>query len=82
MRLGDLDLLKEEIENNKWSWLRNADKGKVLYLIKRQPTINPEDLRPKGKWVEGNVIEKCSLCGKGGFRGMHYCPHCGAKMED
>ena len=32
--------------------------------IKKIPTINPEDLRPKGKWVYDHWCEfKCSICG-------------------
>ena len=39
-----------------------------------------------GKWVlmsdcTGKYYA-CSWCGHDGYSGMHYCPNCGAKMEE
>lgn len=60
------------------------------------PTIDPESLRPKGRWavIEGedwneDVIYQCSECKEEfvSFEGTdldklwNYCPECGAKME-
>lgn len=49
--------------------------------IENAPTIDPESLRPRGEWLEGKVLEKCSICGKKGFPNWHYCPNCGAIMD-
>ena len=35
----------------------------------------------EGVWVEGKVLEKCSICGKKGFPDWSFCPNCGAKMK-
>ena len=62
-------------------------------MVEEAPTINPEDLRPKGKWIPSEFgfpdrSKKCSRCGeyeeprtekKKPF--PDYCPNCGAKME-
>ena len=53
------------------------------------PTIDPEGLRPKGKWIErehedvrGNYnLFHCSRCDEPNARKKNYCPNCGAKME-
>ena len=61
------------------------------------PTIDPEDLRPKGRWefvdsgmefhqeYEFVMIYRCSVCGnvskRKGNRNPNYCPHCGADMR-
>lgn len=57
MRLGDLDALKETYQ--KWipqlsSKEDEGDKRGVetcIAVLDDAPTINPEDLRPKGKWI-------------------------------
>ena len=46
------------------------------------PTAKPRT----GKWVlmsdcTGKYYA-CSWCGHDGYSGMHYCPNCGAKMEE
>jgi hypothetical protein len=51
----------------------------------RVTPIDPESLRPKGKWIEQKCewwLYKCSLCGGGTDFETHYCPHCGALMEE
>lgn len=56
------------------------------------PTIDPESLRPKGRWVydEGNLEWACSEClcaahvsfgAISGYILSGFCPNCGAKME-
>lgn len=51
------------------------------------PTIDPEELRPKGEWIKTeytpNFYCKCSVCGRMMPIGekTNYCPHCGAKMR-
>ena len=59
------------------------------------PTIGPESLRQKGRWIDtGESYEDehcrynywaCSVCENriAGRYGLHnYCPNCGAKMEE
>lgn len=57
------------------------------FQIDRMPTIDPESLRPHGRWkVTHALIENavCSNCGahfQGYYAEYPYCPRCGAKME-
>lgn len=55
------------------------------------PTINPEGLRPKGRWIYlgesfFDTVYKCSECGHPEKMNKkckkNYCPNCGAKMEE
>lgn len=61
-------------------------------IIEQQPTIDPESLRPKGRWVydDGNLEWACSECLRAahvnlgsisGYILSDFCPNCGAKME-
>ena len=89
MRLIDADELREGWLE--WDIYDEIEANTVLYSIDDQPTINPEDLRPKGKWFrrENTDIWECSECGyKKSFfgstpiaLGYYFCPNCGAKME-
>ena len=51
-------------------------------------TIDPESLRPRGKWEDAcyyhdrPLCYECSNCGLKLMYKPDYCPHCGAKMED
>lgn len=48
------------------------------------PTIDPESLRPKGRWEEKEhgIVYGCSQCGHlEDVYLSNYCPNCGAKME-
>ena len=61
--------------------------------IEKVPTIDPESLRPKGRWVDHMVRDwRCSECGEKIHKVRNvdgycyddkpnYCPNCGAKME-
>lgn len=62
-------------------------------ILINAPTIDPESLRPHGKWkrmdttglVELQPVWNCSACGYPvsiHIAGSKYCPHCGAKMDD
>lgn len=61
----------------------------IFVLIKEAivsaPTINPEDLRPKGRWVERHDLTgykyECSACSLGADLMTDFCPNNGAKME-
>ena len=59
------------------------------------PTINPESLRPHGRWEITDAYPHwmcCSVCHKAVVRNIEvveryeiptsFCPNCGAKMED
>lgn len=77
-RLIDADKLLEEMRVS----------GRAAYLLVQDaPTINPDDLRPRGRWIDlgknyYTVVSKCSECGaKYDFRSL-YCPNCGARMEE
>ena len=67
----------------------------VISLIERQPTIDPESLRPVGRWeykpdMYDNNTYECSECGGAwtiidgtpADNDMLYCPHCGAKNPE
>ena len=51
--------------------------------IAKAPTIDPESLRPKGKWkYYSTTMQECSACKRHTARHKYnYCPRCGAKME-
>lgn len=86
MRLIDADVMRDD-------WLYNGqneyvyDTNAVLDSIDEQPTIDPESLRPHGKWIESPSTVpfqtyKCSVCGcEILYEDTKYCPYCGAKME-
>lgn len=89
MRLIDADNLKVHLtmEASVGYVKTLEDVEKIIDFV---PTINPEDLRTKGKWkFAGENYEawthRCSECGefmttkKG--RLANFCPNCGAKME-
>ena len=57
--------------------------------IDEQPTVDPESLRPHGRWipfksVAAGDIWYCSACGVGYDRRPGFCPNpnCGAKMDE
>ena len=52
----------------------------LLLLIKNTPAADVVEVR-HGEWIEGQTLEKCSICGKKGFPDWRYCPSCGAKMD-
>lgn len=59
--------------------------GEVLNYLNEQPTIDPDSLRPHGKWIicSDGYYPYCSECKeepKGGNM-TKFCPNCGAKME-
>ena len=65
------------------------------FQIDRMPTIDPESLRPRGRWVCVNPAYgryECSVChtadedcsdyyGAHNVTGQDFCSNCGAKME-
>ena len=84
VRLIDANAMRQD-------WLENGenefvyDTNAVLESIDAQPTIDPESLRARGKWVicSDGYYPYCSKCKeepKGGNM-TSYCPNCGAKMD-
>lgn len=64
---------------------------KVLRCVEESPTINPEDLRPKGRWIYlgeslFDTVYKCSECGHPEKMSKKckkkYFHNCGAQMEE
>ena len=65
----------------------------MLDRINRAETIDPESLRPKGRWVydDGDLEWACSECLRAahvnlgavyGYILSDYCPNCGADMRE
>lgn len=99
-RLIDADALNTEFL--KYSYVLSRNNGffainldAVLLEIRRAPTIDPENLRPHGRWEKsedgycGLALLECSLCRGECFDidediellNYRYCPNCGAKMD-
>ena len=58
-----------------------------LSEIQSAPTIDPESLRPHGKWVKDQfsyqyLCTNCKMTLPEWLGVFNYCPGCGAKMED
>lgn len=84
-------MLKETIRAEGYLHMPN---GRVMHVecipvafIVEASAVDPEELRPRGKWeIANNMIENavCSCCGRH-FQAYYcdykYCPRCGAKME-
>ncbi len=54
-------------------------------LINCAPTLDLDDLRPKGRWIERYGVSEykyeCSICHLGSDSMMDFCGHCGADMR-
>jgi hypothetical protein len=68
-----------------------ATADKLYGIIKNSPTIDPESLRPKGRWIWNEEYEcwacsNCELSTLNNYRGnstdSNYCPTCGADMRE
>lgn len=86
MRLIDADAMKEELL---WGnvYLSDNETNALVDLIDNQPTIDPESLRPHGKWVKEPFSSRCVCTNcKSVFpewiRVYNYCPLCGARMME
>lgn len=96
VRLVDANALIEDITAAE----ENAGMGAVVAgtlrrYVNRRPTIDPESLRPKGRWgvhreSEISKTVYCTNCWKEFYINRKgevqidtqpYCPNCGAKME-
>ena len=93
VRLVDANALIEDITAAE----ENAGMGAVVAgtlrrYVNRRPTIDPESLRPKGRWeyVDDGVLigngmhMECSECSvwKIDRQRTPYCPNCGADMRE
>lgn len=83
-RLIDADALKKDFNIN-FGGVSHA--VAAAEIIDRQPTIDPESLRPNGKWVKDpfsyrNLCTNCKMTLPEWIGIFNYCPYCGAKMED
>lgn len=65
----------------------------LLSILSNAPTIDPESLRPHGKWIMRGGKRYCSHCGERACVtrdmedfwytvGTKFCPNCGAMMEE
>lgn len=102
MRLIDANLamrkIREYMEDYPNATARLAACRACLSILgdKQQvPTIDPESLRPHGRWVCVNAAYgryECSAChaededcsdyyGEHNVTGQDFCPNCGAKMD-
>lgn len=94
VRLIDANALNKKIieKRSKTRNIREAN-GMTMaqILVLNAPTIDPEALRPVGRWEKPNnrprtYIRRCSACGGEAYFcgvGCSYdsCPICGVKME-
>lgn len=89
-RLIDANALKKDFNLN-FGGVSHA--VAAAEIIDRQPTIDPESLRPTAYWEclgEAEALQfgstyaasYCSRCKVRVRCRSNYCPHCGAKMED
>ena len=89
-RLVDADAICQECIDD---FILETCEGCVIETHKLHKTIDPESLRPQGKWVEWyppkhmimtgeELLYRCSACDAkyADVEGYRYCPHCGAQM--
>lgn len=71
----------EEVTENDVLYVELLD---VVKMVQAAPTIDPESLRPKGRWKGAGFGDYyCSLCTEevSGNK-YNYCPNCGADMRE
>lgn len=86
-RLIDGEKLKNEVASTFHGAIGLTVTGAVHEIIDRQPTIDPESLRPHGKWVKDQfsyryLCTNCKMTLPEWLGVFNYCPSCGAKMEE
>lgn len=97
MKVIDAERLKEGLEyhyqptdqeyeeDRRWAVGYNAGLDRALYSLAYAPALTLDDLRPKGRWVDG----ECANCGCDALynKGVpaptytEFCPSCGADMR-
>ena len=89
VRLIDANVFIKDLTAMKSAYDAIALDGMVKAL-KEAPTIDPESLRPHGKWIwdEENECWVCSNCEssalnnyRGNSTDSNYCSNCGAVMQ-
>ena len=85
MRLIDIDELWDAVADN-WSGIGVCSVKDILEFIESMPTIYPEPVK-HGRWkYDPDYGEyRCTFCNDWGAHEderTHYCPNCGAKMEE
>lgn len=89
-------VMADEAVSKKLKWYEAICNNAIVKTVNQQPTINPADLRPKGRWKKyvavgedmfGNKTEvtfacNCSVCGFDGRTDTNFCPNCGADMRE
>lgn len=84
-RLIDANDIAENLMDS--NWFDCDDIYVALQAVKLTDTIDPESLRPHGKWEDAcyyhdrPLCYECSNCRLKLMYKPDYCPHCGAKME-
>lgn len=87
MRLIDADALRRnfiEAENNmsEFAFDNCFPYWKFSTAITNAPTINPDDLRPRGRWItHSDGTTECSECHTLGSPQWKCCPVCTALMD-
>lgn len=73
-----------KIIDNNWRVIETTTQAcEDCIRIANMPSVYPT--RPTGKWIDvGNegLVFKCPLCGYKNTIESHFCPNCGAKMEE
>ena len=102
MRPIDADVLLKDLCNSCDGWCENMEcdclnckrdhRCRTVCEIADAPTLDPEDLRPKGRWIKASTYRDedgyicyeyaCSLCNELEDDTRPYCHNCGAKMEE
>lgn len=85
-----LNEISKDITNDIYQGSEGDGIAACLEEIREAPTIDPESLRPHGRWIQaesawGQAQHECSCCGckwPEYAQFFAYCPYCGAKMED
>lgn len=93
VRLIDANALIEKLrEAEAQKGMGAAIAGLLIRYIGKMPTIDPESLRPKGRWEpreDAIGFVRCSVCHDCNIYGdwadgekWRYCPNCGADMRE
>ena len=74
---------KQALKKTKALIRGDYDPEYIIKALKMLPSVTPN--AKTGKWIDiGNegLVFKCSLCGDKNTIESHYCPNCGARMEE
>ena len=58
----------------------HRNREQMLAMLDAVPS---EDVQPvrHGRWLDGNMLQSCSVCRYRGKKSWNYCPSCGARMD-